>query len=82
MKETKLTALARRILELADSNRELRRGLARHEEVNRSLEIEGKRSDLLLEESRHLQNRLQEMTRNPCMDEPLRLFYPSKSSLT
>lgn len=63
MKETKLTALASRILELTDSNRELQRGLARHEEVNRSLEIEGKRSDLLLEESRHLQNRLQEMTR-------------------
>ncbi|MCX6970356.1 MAG: hypothetical protein NTV93_09410 [Verrucomicrobia bacterium] len=67
MHDTKLTrlttALASRILSLTESNRELELGLARHEVVNRSLEIEGKKADLLLQESRHLRKHLQEMAR-------------------
>ena len=63
-KLTKLTAaLADRIRELTDSNRELQLGLARHDTLNRSLEIKGKKSADLLEESRHLQKQLQQMTR-------------------
>ena len=67
MHETKLTKvttdLARRILDLTESNRDLALGLARHEVVNRELEVEGKKADLLLQESRHLQKHLQEITR-------------------
>lgn len=63
MKEAKLTALASRILALTDSNRELQLGLAQHDDLNRSLEIKGKKTDLLLEESRQLQNHLQRITR-------------------
>jgi len=67
MQENKLTkltaALASRISELADSNRELRLGLARHDAVNRSLEIKGKKGSLLLEESLNLEKQLQQMTR-------------------
>lgn len=67
MHDTKLTKLttelATRILELTESNRELELGLARHEVVNRTLDIEGKRAAQLLQESRHLQKHLQEMAR-------------------
>jgi signal transduction histidine kinase len=67
MHETKLTKvttdLARRILDLSESNRDLALGLARHEVVNRELEVEGKKAGLLLQESRHLQKHLQEITR-------------------
>lgn len=61
---TKLTAtLASRIQELTDANRELRRGLARHDAVNRSLVIKGKKRSLLLEESLNFENQLQQITR-------------------
>lgn len=63
MIESKLAALARRILELTDANRELQLGLARHDIVNRSLEVQGRKAGVLLEESHHLQNNLQEITR-------------------
>ena len=63
-KWTKLTAaLAGRIVELTDSNRELQLGLARHDAVNRSLVIKGKKGNLLLEESLNLEQQLQQMTR-------------------
>ena len=64
MRESKLAALARRILELTDANRELQLGLASHDVVNRSLEVQGRKAGLLLEESQQLQNNLQEMTRH------------------
>ena len=57
------TELTARILELTDSNRELQLGLARHDTLNRSLEIKGKKAEVLLDESRHLQRELQQMTR-------------------
>lgn len=67
MHDTKLTKrtteLATRILDLTESNRELELGLARHEVVNRALDIEGKKAALLLQESRHLQKHLQQITR-------------------
>jgi hypothetical protein len=60
---TKLTAaLAERILALTDSNRKLQQRLARQEALNRSLDIKGKKAKTLLEESRQLQQQLQEMT--------------------
>ena len=63
-KWTKLTTeLAGRIRELTDSNRALQRGLERHDTLNRSLEIKGKKAETLLDESRHLQAQLQPMTR-------------------
>jgi signal transduction histidine kinase len=63
-KLTKLTkALASRILELTDSNRELQLGLARHDAVNRSLVINGKKGCLLLEESLNVEKQLQQITR-------------------
>ena len=67
MQESKLTkltaALASRILELTDSNRELQSGLARHDAVNRSLVIKEKKGNLLLEESLNLEKQLQQVTR-------------------
>ena len=67
MQETKLTrlttALASRILELTDCNRELQLGLARHDTLNRSLEIRGKKAASLREESCTLQKQLKETTR-------------------
>ncbi len=63
MKETKLTALASRILALTTSNRKLQLGLARHEVANRSIEIKERKAGLLLEESHKLEARLQEMAR-------------------
>ena len=63
-KWTKLAAeLTGRIRELTDSNRELQLGLARHDTLNRSLECKGKKAEALLDESRHLQKQLQQMTR-------------------
>jgi hypothetical protein len=63
-KWTKLTgALTGRIVELTESNRELQLGLARHDTLNRSLDTKGKKSEALLEESRHLEKQLQQMTR-------------------
>ncbi len=67
MKETELIKLSVRIQELTDSNKALQRGLCRHEEVNRSLEADGKKSSRILEESRQLQNHLQEMNRRILM---------------
>ena len=55
--------LAGRILELAVSNRDLELGLARHGVVNRSLDIEAKKAEALLEESLNLQKHLQDVAR-------------------
>jgi len=67
MQETKLAkltaALAGRILELTNSNRELQRALGRRDAVNRSLAIKGKKGLLLLEESLNLEKQLQQFTR-------------------
>ena len=63
MKETKMTALASRVLALTASNRKLQLGLARHEVANRSIEIKERKAGLLLAESHQLHSRLKEMTR-------------------
>jgi len=59
----RITVLAGRILELAVSNRDLELGLARHGVVNRSLDIEAKKAEALLEESLNLQKHLQDVAR-------------------
>ena len=57
------TELKGRILELTDSNRELQLGLARHDALNGSLEVKGRKAEALLDESQHLQAQLQQMAR-------------------
>lgn len=63
MKETKLSALASRILALTTSNRKLQLGLARHEVASRAIEIKERKAGLRLAESHQLQIRLKEMAR-------------------
>jgi signal transduction histidine kinase len=57
------TALARRTLDLAESNRELQEGIARREDADECLRASEEQSVRLLEEARRLQRHLQELAR-------------------
>jgi signal transduction histidine kinase len=54
--------LARRTVDLADSNRSLKRNIVRRKSVEKALKKRGGNSRKLLEESRRLQKHLQQMT--------------------